>query len=430
MATEIRLTEENIDALKALAARGEREPPLVFVGRKDILDDIEPQVRRTRAEGKTLANARIIQGPPGSGKTSFLNECHERYGKNTDVVIPIRLSGEHLNNPADVATAFVESCGFGEQVLGEAHQSEVSGHAGIRWIGLKGSYGSSRMSPLDRIAQGISVFRLVGDYIDATENATFLVLVDETQRIVKDQGQSVNRLGVALADGTTGKLRIMTVFAGLSDTGAALAKAGVSPRLTQDGTHQLGALDEESVQELLSAFFGDPNFGLQELESEQKSEIAAAIVTASECYPRHLHGYVRALALECANNRGRIDIDSLLEQGHEMRIRYYDDLLRFAGVNNYMDAVSRVVRRKAAHEGFTLQEIDKIAKDECGMSSEETTTAHEKAVHGGLLEEDTTRPILECGVRMPIPSFRSYAATGFDRALTLKQMREGRHTGI
>ena len=281
-----------------------------------------------------------------------------------------------------------------------------------------------RVSPLECIARGVPVLHMLDDYIELPRNTTFLVLVDETQRIIRNEGHRVNKVGVALADGNTGRLKTLTVFGGLSDTGAKLAHVGVSPRLTQDGHFQLKALEEQDVRDLLAAFFEHAPFGLNTLPERAKGEITDAIMAASECYPRHLHGYMRGLALSLVHHR-QVDVDRLMESGHEIRIRYYDDLLKFAKIKDYAEAISRLVRNKSVRDGFTFDELEKVARDECGMSSNEIKDAHEKAIHGGILEEDTTGSILDARLRLPVPSFRAYAETGFDPALMIERMREG-----
>ena len=75
------------------------------------------------------------------------------------------------------------------------------------------------------------------------------------------------------------------------------------------------------------------------------------------------------------------------------------------------------------NEGFTFHDLEAVASREYGMSAEETSAGYERAIHCGILEVDPNQPITERHLRMPVPSFRSYAATGFDRGQTLSLMR-------
>lgn len=424
MRIEVNLTQGNRENLAAFAKRGDRREPMFFVGREKILQDIEEQLQETNEAEGSLSNARLIQGPPGSGKTSILAKLNERYGK-ADTVVPVRLSGEQLRNPAAVATAFVKSCGFNEKVLGRAHQTRVSGRAGTRWIGASGNYGSLTASPLDRITQGIPVLDLLDDYISPPSETTFLVLVDETQRIASDEGQAVNSVAVALADGNTGKMKTLTVFGGLSDTGARLTSVGVSPRITQGAKHLLGAFEKSEARELLSTFIAHKPFGLDKLEIQAKEGIVDSVVEASECYPRHLHGYMQGLSQTLANTTSAyVELKDLLEFGHTSRLDYYDDLLGFANLGTCAAVISKVVTQTPSNKSFTFGDLKKAATEHYGMTSKETEQAYETAIHCGVLEVDTSHPIPERHLRMPIPSFRTYAATGFDRAQTRKWMHE------
>ena len=422
MDIENTLSEAHKDALQRFARMGDRREPLAFVGRQDILQDIDIQLQETRAAKRTLSNARIIQGPPGAGKTSILSELDRRYA-DTGSVVPIRLFGEELRNPVAVGTAFIESCGFDANVLGTSHSKAVTGRMGLRWVGAEGSYGSQSTTPQDRIERGAPVLRLLDDYIHLPTDTTLLVLVDETQRIRADRDDDVNTVAAALVDGNTGKLKTFTVFGGLSDTGARLTSAGVSPRITQGARHRLGALEESAARELIAVLLEHDRFGLRQLPARNKEILTNAIISASECYPRHMYAYMQSLALEFSSDQARIGLQQMMDIGHGLRIDYYDDLLSFAGVERFAGAISRLLRTKRIDEGMTYDELEDIALIQFGMSPEQIEASYDRAIHCGILEVDTALPMPERHLRFPIPSLRSYAATGFDRTQTLALMR-------
>ncbi len=423
MDIENTLSIEHKEALTRFARMGDRREPFAFVGRERVLQDIDNQLQETAGAQRTLSNARIIEGPPGSGKTSILSELEKRYAKS-GTVVPVRLFGEELRNPVAVSTAIIEGCGFDASVLGRSHSTGVSGRIGVRWIGAQGSYGSQSTTPQDRLERGVPVLKLLDDYIDLPDATILLILIDEAQRIRADQVDDINSVAVALADGNTGKLKTLTVFAGLSDTGARLTDAGVSPRLTQGATHRLSSLEELAARQLIFTFLEHDRFGLRHLNEDTKTVVADAIIAASECYPRHLYAYMQSLALEFSSDQARVNLNHLMEIGHGLRIDHYDDLLSFARVERYAAAICRLLASKSTDEGFTYDEIEEVAARQCGMSPEQVADSYEKAIHCGILELDTALPIPQRHLRFPIPSLRTYAATGFNRAKALELMRE------
>jgi len=421
MDIENTLSAAHKDALRKFARMGERREPLAFVGRQSVMQDIDNQLQETADAKRTLSNARVIQGPPGSGKTSILSELEKRYA-NCGTVVPIRLFGEELRNPVAVSTAIIEGCGLDASVLGRSHSKSVSGRIGVRWIGAQGSYGSQSTTPQDRLERGVPVLRLLDDYIDLPADTTLLVLVDEAQRIRADRDDDINTVAVALADGSTGKLTTFTVFGGLSDTGARLTEAGVSPRITQGAKHRLSSLEEPAARQLVSVLLEHERFGLMNLDERAKAFLTDAMIAASECYPRHLYAYMQSLALAFSSDQKHIDLNQLLETGHALRIDYYDDLLSFASLERYAVAIAKLLECKSQGEGFTYDEVEETAIRQCGMSSEQVANSYEKAIHCGILEIDTALPIPERHLRIPIPSLRTYAAVGFDRTRALGKL--------
>jgi len=68
------------EGLEDFIHSGEKSPPPVFVGRRDVLDDIFRTARLCwKKDGHHLpGNTRIIHGAPGAGKSAILNELEAR----------------------------------------------------------------------------------------------------------------------------------------------------------------------------------------------------------------------------------------------------------------------------------------------------------------------------------------------------------------
>ncbi len=97
--------------LKAFARASDGEPPPIFVGRKDILINIE-EVAKEAWHGNHAAahdmskSTRIVQGAPSAGKSSLIAELVSRSVKNDDTERTHRvleLADEMIR--ADVSTA-------------------------------------------------------------------------------------------------------------------------------------------------------------------------------------------------------------------------------------------------------------------------------------------------------------------------------------
>ncbi len=416
MKTKVDFTEDEREALRAFAARGSRREPLFFVGREDVFETIEQQLREVREHGGSLANAKVVRGPPGSGKSALLNEFDKRY-KNTPT-IPVVLKGEELHNPKAVAQRFVQACGFDKYLLFKSRQKRVSARLGASWLGVGGEYGTSQISPMEHIERGMPVLQLLDLCLEMSKEMVFLVLVDEAQRVLSDKGEEggINTLAVALSDKNTDSLKIMTVFAGLPDTGTRLSSVGVSPRLISDSikTHLLGAFEEPEVRRIVEKTLAHEFLGLYRLPSHIKEAITDAIVEASDCYPRHIQSYLEGMTttFERTPNGAFLTLDDLLKLGHKNRLNYYDELFDFPELKRYKKATSIVLKSKAPDEPFTRIEIDGVAISQCGMSEDAVEGAYNQAIHCGIFEEVD---VMDETLRMPVPSFRTYAASGFDR---------------
>ena len=115
-----------------------------------------------------------------------------------------------------------------------------------------------------------------------------------------------------------------------------------------------------------------------------------------------------------------IDLDDVFERGHGARMKYYDARRVAASLGAY-DSVIR-----DAFQGSNKNEVDRdtlnrIAKENYDMRTEEVERIHYQAIKAGILE-----PIPGDSRKFspPIPSLTTYLRCGFDPDLFKSRMRE------
>lgn len=408
------------EALSNLASFGkqkDRAAPPAFVGRTEIIEDVEECLRNMQGEGVSSSCGILVSGPPGSGKTSLLHRLCELYGKS--IVVPVRISGEDLTRPHLVAAAVLKAAGVPPNELGRS--------AGMKWgLGLGKTISIARTNqtdtPATRLARQESLWDVVSDMVDVPPETKFLLLVDECQRVERDPDSRHNLIAAQMNDARTGDLKVLPVFAGLSDTKVRLAEAGVS-RLAEP-SHTLGLLSEEEVREAMAAFFDHELFGVRDAVAPvDRASIAGTLVKASERYPRHLHCYLRGLAAELSRGAGVIDMDRALDQGHQDRTVYNYDRVQAAQLGHFAKTLAEAA-------GTLLDEFGEFAADELvGLAARQRHPLDEgqaraaigRAIHSGVLEVSPHRPE---SLRTPIPSMLTYLEANRDAQAALRRFRE------
>ncbi len=404
MHIENTLTDDNRAALASLIGRGERDEPFLFVGRERIFEDIEEQLRQVNEKGMSFDNAAIIQGPPGSGKTSVLRELEHRYDAAAQV-IPVHLDGHQLSDGFSVAKTFLKSSGFERLLQQQATQKWIHGHLGDKHIGLKAGYETTTHAFRQRFKDGEFVWDVLEECLDVPPGTTFLVLIDEAQQVMPDTSSDINRIAITLARGKTENLRTVTVFAGLPDTGSRLSDVGVSPRLTTDVKHSLGSLSGEMTRIILDAFWSHPPFGFPDMPRSTRETFNDAIAYVSEGYPRHLQSYLRGIASAFLCETPAVTLKHVLDIGHTLRIDFYKDVISRVDHPDYIKSIGACLRTARP---LTVPEVQMIAVDEYGMPLAEAQSAFKKALHCGLVEIDDSKDEDAEHLRVPIPSLQTY----------------------
>ena len=292
--------------LESFLKRTEGEPPLVFVGRAEVLDDIALAAEQvwegsgTDQHGAGKAT-RIIQGAPGAGKSSILEEIKknperlytESVGKPPLVVV---LESGVIEEPVDILQPLARSINptAAEEFL--SHSSRTSG--GEAGIGLGPVKAVGKQEATMEPARPRIRWDVLGDWVEQHGgfDRPIVLAIDEAQNLDHDRTHPLSKLLQAL-HGNCG-LPIALVLAGLSDTEYSARKMGLT-RMPHRQKHSIGRFPDHEVQELMErscAHFGIDVTGFgHEIDR---------LIQPCDGWPRHLHIVLQALGAEALRTEG------------------------------------------------------------------------------------------------------------------------------
>ena len=154
----------DIAGLRAFAFEDDRLPPPAFVGRREVIADIERAVAEAAAGGAAVrGRTRLVFGAPGAGKTSLLDELARRWraraaGGDASAPDPVDCEPGELASPVAFTEAVLSALAPGSSFdAAEATTTEGGG-------GLPGfvRLGVSRTASIPSLID--SVFGLVHAY--------------------------------------------------------------------------------------------------------------------------------------------------------------------------------------------------------------------------------------------------------------------------
>lgn len=326
------------DTLARLAKASDRTSPTVFAGRGDeinLLNDAVDGVQHDES-GHTV----VIQGVPGAGKTSLLNEYAARLlaanSESDRLVVPVPLQPAAVNQPPlaiiheiDRAFSLLEKSNEWRRAKNRAFSgTSFVGHALFTATTRKrlDDFRPSARSPtsLPAALDDYTAFRF-----DRRES-TIVLLVDEAQNL-RDTGQVREHLGT-LHSGVKGRVQVLLACFGLASTQGRLRELGLS-RLATGHVRSIGALSDEHAKETVAGTLEVALADVEFDEGERRQWImsaSAAILAGSANFPHHLANGCRALA-EIALDEGIGDeppVQRLREQCRAYRREYYDARLQ------------------------------------------------------------------------------------------------------
>ncbi len=399
--------------LESFLKRTEGEPPLVFVGRSEVLDDLALAAEQVwegsgtdqHGAGKST---RIIQGAPGAGKSSILEEIKKNperlYTESVDKPpLVVALKSGDIGGVADILQPLARSINptASEEFL--SHSIRTSG--GEAGIGLGPVKAFGKQETTMEPARPRMHWDVLGDWVEQHGgfDRPIVLAIDEAQRFQRDSEDPLSKLFQSLHDGCG--LPIALVLAGLSDTEYSARKMGLT-RMPHRQKHNIGRFPDHEVQELMERSCA--HFGIDAAGHDDEID---RLIQPCDGWPRHLHIVLQALgaeALRTEGDLGRAAWERIQAEIKTGRDGYYDgqfssemkDAMELtAGVMAAMDSNQGSSRIKRLMED--LHEADpRKYRLPAGMDAD-SFFIH--LVHQGALHEESANRYA-----CPIPSFRTY----------------------
>ena len=432
--------EEGIAKISEFIEGQDRGQQPIFVGREEIIEQITKAVVRCRLNTRAGQCFTItITGPPGSGKTSLLEELNNRLGsKSTGGVNPnqaltvVSLEGNDLSSAVTVAGKLISGYTGEKLSVSKENTRTTSGKLGFSKL-FVGRNKSSKDIPLSEQVKNAGMLWLsVIDNTDINvENDVFLLLMDEAQAIQGYATEGVNGsnqnnivMGLHAGFKGTSGLKIVPVFAGLSDTETVLSERGVT-RLGSDAVIRLGSLTQTETEELVTEWMQHESFGFNELFKESDlSRVSKIIAIASEGWPRHANICLRELGKAILDKSLKldqeIDLNEVLEKSHDERVRHYGQRIVVARLRRF-EAVLSDAAQSSTDGTVESEALTEIAENDYQMTPSEVEERIAMAVHAGILE--TVSEYERHRLKFPIPSLFTYMQLNGDRLKFKNKMR-------
>ena len=221
----------DIAGLQAFAVEDDRLPPAAFVGRQDIIADIEHAVAQAAAGGAAVrGRTRLVFGAPGAGKTALLYELARRWRAraadgDASAPVPVDCQPGELTSPV-AFTEVVLSALVPDSSFDVAKATTTEGGGGVPGVaGLSVSRTTSVPSLVDSVQAGRTPWAVVREATHPERRACPVVLlVDEAQNMPGDPGgDGRTRLLAEIHDGRHG-LPIVAVLGGLGSSKQVMAR--------------------------------------------------------------------------------------------------------------------------------------------------------------------------------------------------------------
>jgi len=411
------MTPEQKERLRNFIDDGEKEPPPVFVGRENILDEIIRKSVRAFAKGRSpQGSTRVIQGAPGAGKSSLLSELSLR-SKESALPRVVKISDINLKQNIPNVIRSIALTG----TMTEKSWAVVLQRYRDKW--------AERLEPLQGLALDFNLDIDLSKFINKGHINTLIELeekipsnrwhssvilaVDEAQNLPPGNYTPHADFLQSIHNSTT-SLPITQVLAGLSDTQECVLQMGMTNGVR---FHTIGCLSRSEQIELIDKFCD--HFGI-EMGSQRKKLMEFFAPTNG--WPRHMYWAQQALAeiLLDPDIDGYMDnIEdwvSLQKRRDEFRIGYYQVQTSpdMESSRKLLAAVLMEVGRKQNNnERFFFDEVkDAVIKHEnkdtgSGWQIPEGLNAQSYLQHlirRGVLQKDSRSESYVC----PIPSFQSY----------------------
>ena len=422
-----------LQALVDLSISDEKSKPVAFVGRENIRRHIRSRFSDLRQNPRDVWSwAEVIQGAPGVGKTSLLDQI--RTDNKTDEAVVLAIFGEDMFSPRSFVRKFLNSYDIAAERMYASSDAQQEVRLSSKREPKSWDIAESSMS--GQMEDVMQIWSVIGKALkERTARISdvllkrkpsfqpILLLVDETQDIAFDDRRQAHWICSNLFKGNTGDLRILPVFAGLNDTCDQLSQAGGS-RLGRPSIH-LGELSREDSIQAVSRFLNSTEYELGRVfTSQDRSDLSVCLGLASEGWPRHLHCYMRSFAIEVVdsirNEKTNVGMAAVLDRGHRERVHYCEDRINVARLHYRMVRVLCHLARESKNGVLHKKQIFQYAMRASDQSEQMIEDDLARAVHAGVID---TSPGVE-KYMFPVPSFLTFMREDCDSERTLNQMRE------
>ena len=440
------------DGLQQFVSEDEGLPPPVFVGREGVIADIEAAARRVWTPGAARLGkpkaTRVIQGAPGSGKSSILAELEAQFAAASAPGEPriAVLNSADFDDMAGVYRRLAEAVNPEEadRLFEETWRGWSAGVSAQFVAGAEGRRegGSSQAAPppptMSAFARWAAGWSQTAEAGARRWDYPLIVAIDEAQTLPAAPDSPASYFLRSIHNAAAG-LPLSLVLAGLGDTAD---RAGEMDMTRGLAVHAIGSLTAAETGELMRGFCS--RFGLDASGRDAELEALAA---PCEGWPRHLHFAVQALgrqALAADGDPGGIDWDAAGREAAESRLRYYVQQQSPEMQASHL-LVAAVMRYLGG--GMATSDVDRLieehAADAPGYRLPEGTSSGEfrlRLVHQGALQRGADDGLYRC----PIPSFRTFlidagrtpgrrllhAASRGDGAMALRALDDGADIGF
>ncbi len=402
-------TRRQMDDLLEFIDSSPSPPPPVFVGRRDVIGNIEkrlPYLLKTSGRPKETG---LIYGAPGAGKSSILAEL-ERRGAGNGKYNVLVINSERLNDMKGMMKSLSVAAGLSSSRWRDTLlESAARGTAGaIRSVtGISGIRDAvdSLIGGIGGIPQTMTEFE--DRFPGSSWQMPLIVAIDEVQRfrwtVDSDQAFFIQ----TLHDNDL-KLPILPVCAGLGDLQDTLSIAGLT-RI--ENIHEIGCLTMDEMDDFFIGF--SRKFGLIIGEDSDIDHVIPNInrlMRDSNGLPRHLHHSFQVLG-----NAARL-VDGNLSMVNWSHV-HEDALTRRQAycLGQTSEEMQESVNLTSAimlgvKDGMDFNDLDELIdeniREEHGWRPPENMTVRDfrhHLVHKGALQQRVDKTFY-----CPIPSFQTF----------------------
>ena len=397
--------------LRAFIVARDRQHNPFFVGRQDTIRRIteclalvNARCKDKNATGRPAQGLmQLVQGAPGVGKTSLLNEIEKRcikrlaQGQDTHKVIPIVISDTKQLSVTHVNQQLRE---------GMTHVLDRVGNEDAR-VMLRDMLSFVRDINLFGLRLGKSDTREFTT-LRLPKNCTILLMIDEIQTASGGPDGEPACILQELEAGSSNEA-ILPVLAGLANSSDHLDRLGLS-RLSDDSITRLQPLSAAEVIAATEKFIAA--FGIRATHAAQDLW-TRTLYRWSKGWPKHLQNGMSVLGSQLLTTNGNLDtVDLMAAQRVAMdkRIQYY--WTRFGDQQHRRPALLGNVMAHLGRDPVTRETIETAIRDtlQKGVWGDTPAPKWDDMLHRGLIDINQIQARGTTYV-CPIPSLRSFAVT-------------------